>query len=338
MYSPDEAHLKQIAAKKALSFDENKDFATQQKAIREKLIELLGELPKQVPLNPVIEETTQHETFTEYRITFDVEEDVKAVCLLCFPKMKREKYPLAICLQGHTTGMHVSMKRKKFEVDNPDIGDRDIALQALEKGFVVLCLEQRGMGERRTSRDKNKPGHDGKPLCQFTSMNALLLGRTMIGERCFDISRAIDLALTYPEIDADRILVTGNSGGGTATYYAACLDERIKVAMPSCAICTFSESISNIRHCTCNYIPHIAKYMDMGDMAVCIAPRKLIVVNGLQDMSFTDKGVKECFETIKKVYTAAGAPNNCVNVSGPEGHRYYKAEAWGAFDKLVGWK
>jgi dienelactone hydrolase len=338
MYSPDGTHLAMLRDKKLLTFDENKDYAAQKKAIKEKLTELLGEMPKQVPLNPVIEETTEHETFVEHRIRFDVEENVQAICLLCIPKVKREKYPLVICLQGHGTGMHISMRRRKYPIDSVEDGDRDMALHALEKGFAALCLDQRGMGERRTDREKNKAGYEGKPLCHVTSMNALLVGRTMIGERCFDISRAIDLALTYPEIDADRILVTGNSGGGTATYYAACLDERIAAAMPSCAVCSFAESIGNMRHCVCNFIPGIAKYMDMGEMAIAIAPRPLIVVNGAKDNGFTDKGVKDVFSTIKKIYTAAGVPEKCANVTGPEGHRYYKAAAWAAFDEIVGWK
>jgi flagellar biosynthesis protein FlhA len=99
-------------------------------------------------------------------------------------------------------------------------------------------------------------------------MNALLAGRTLIGERCWDVSRAIDLALTYDEIDPDRIICTGQSGGGTATYYAACMDDRIAVAMPCCGICTFKDSIGKVPHCVCNFVPNIAKYMDMGDMVV----------------------------------------------------------------------
>jgi len=168
-------------------------------------------------------------------------------------------------------------------------------------------------------------------------MNALLVGRTLLGERCFDISRAIDLALTYPQIDGSRILLTGNSGGGTATYYASCLDERITVSMPSCAVCTFKDSLGAIKHCTCNFVPHLAQYMDMGDMAIAIAPRPLIVINGSQDNIFPKHGVDEAFETIQKVYAAAGAPDMCINTTGEGGHRYYKKEAWEAFDKLVHW-
>jgi dienelactone hydrolase len=168
-------------------------------------------------------------------------------------------------------------------------------------------------------------------------MNALMVGRTMIGERVWDVSRAIDLALTYPEIDGERILCTGNSGGGTTTYYAAAMDERIKVAMPSCAVCTFKSSICNIYHCVCNYIPRISKYMEMGDVAAAIAPRKLIVINGKLDNIFPQAGVEECFDTIKAIYTAAGVPDHCALATGEGGHRYYAAEAWGAFDAMSDW-
>ena len=168
-------------------------------------------------------------------------------------------------------------------------------------------------------------------------MNALMVGRTLIGERCWDVSRAIDLALTYPEIDGERILCTGNSGGGTATYYAAAMDERIKVAMPSCAVCTFKSSICNIYHCVCNYIPRISKYMEMGDIAAAIAPRRLIVINGKLDSIFPQAGVEECFDTIKAIYTAAGVPERCALATGQSGHRYYAAEAWSAFDAMSDW-
>lgn len=336
MYSPDNGHFIALKSKPLLAFDEKLDYETQRAKIKEKLFELLGDMPEKVPLDPQVENTVEHDTFTEYRISFAVEPEVRAISVLCIPKGLKEKCPLAICLQGHSRGMHISMGRKIYEGDDPFGGDRDVALQALERGYAALCLEQRGMGERRTELDWNKDDN-GAPRCHITTMAALLVGRTMIGERCWDVSRAIDLALTYPEIDPERIMCTGNSGGGTTTFYAACFDERIKVAMPSCAVCTYKDSIGSIRHCVCNFIPGIAKYMDMGDIAIAIAPRKLIIVNGIKDGIFPDKGVHETFETVKKIYAAAGVPNNCALATGPEGHRYYKKEAWEAFDSIVDW-
>ena len=338
MYSPDGGHEIFINQKPKLAFDENKDFVIQKEQIKKKLAELLGEMPERVELNPVTEYQKEAENYTEYRIRFDVEKEVQAVCLLCIPKLGREKYPLVICLQGHGKGMQVSMGRT-YGDDPADDGDRNIAIQALEHGFAALCLEQRGMGERRTIKVQHKEDliHDnGETRCDVTAMTAIMYGRTIIGERCWDISRAIDLALTFPQIDGEQIICTGNSGGGTATYYAACMDERIKVAMPSCAVCSFKESIQAMRHCPCNYIPNIATYMDMGDMAIAIAPRKLIVIAGKEDIGFLYPGVQEAYATIEKIYQAAGVPENCALVIGEEGHRYYKKAAWEAFDKMEG--
>lgn len=336
MYSPDGAHLREFEKKPILAFDKTKDFELQRAAIKQKLTELLGKMPQKVDANPTVEYKTEHEKFTEYRISFDVEKDVRAVCILCIPKLGKEKYPLCIVVQGHGTGMHISMGRKKYDTDNPEAGDRDNAIQAIERGYAALCLEQRGMGERRTELiSESKKNDGGKPRCQVSAMQALLFGRTLIGERVWDVSRAIDLALTYPEIDGDKIMCTGNSGGGTTTFYAACMDERIKVAMPSCSVCTFKHSLGHIAHCTCNFIPHIAEYMDMGDMATLIAPRKLVIVYGEQDNIFLKEGVLETYETVKNIYSAANVCDNCALARGDEGHRYYKKQAWEAFDKVT---
>ena len=128
----------------------------------------------------------------------------------------------------------------------------------------------------------------------------------------------------------------GNSGGGTATFYAACLDERISLAMPSCAVCTYKDSIAKMFHCTCNFIPNIAKFFDMGDLGGLIAPRPLIVVHGIADTIFPDEGVKEAFETIKELYAAAGVPDRCRLVTGPEGHRFYADLSWPVVHELIG--
>jgi len=340
MYNPDLCHNDILQQKPLMAFDAVKDYQTQAKAIKEKIMECLGDVPQKVALEPVVEATEEHETYMEYRVRFNTEKDNQAISILCIPKKasKEHPVPLAVCVQGHGTGMHVSMGRKIYPSDHPEDGERDVAIQALERGYATISLDQRGMGERRTEAPGNfnpKEPDDGEPRCNHTAMNALLLGRTLLGERCFDISCAIDLALTYPEIDPERILCTGNSGGGTATYYAACYDERIKVAMPSCAVCTFKDSIGAMMHCPCNYVPGLGKYLDMGDMAAAIAPRALVVINGLKDPIFPKNGVDETAETIRAIYEAAGVPDRFINVTGEGGHRYYKERAWYGFEQVT---
>lgn len=347
-FSSDLCHEERLRnMKPALAFNAEAPYEPWSKAVKEKLTELLGDMPERVPLNVRIEWEKEHDTFIEKRILFDVEAYTTVPCHLWVPKSAKKPCPVIICLQGHTTGMHISMDRKihpsDFELED---GDRDFAVQVIREGYAALVLEQRGFGERFSEKSMIPPalakaretGLYDRTSCYYPSMTALLQGRTMLGERVWDVSRAIDMIEQLPELDSENVACLGHSGGGTATYYAACMDERIKIAISSCAICTFIESISIKRHCSCNYVPNMAKYMDMGEMAACIAPRKLIMVSGEQDEGFFIKGARDAYSVIEKIYDKAGSPDNCRMIVGPLGHRFYADLTWDVFAEMSGWK
>ena len=214
-------------------------------------------------------------------------------------------------------------------------GDRDFALQAVREGYAALVMEQRCFGERRDMRvDSARHYSNG---CQHASMAALLLGRTMIGERVWDVSRAIDALAEFLELDLSKIGCMGNSGGGTITYFAACLEPRITIAMPSCYVCSFKRSIARIDHCGDNYIPGFLRWFDLADVACLIAPRPLVVVAGETDANFPLAGVREAYSGIEEIYQAAGAEANCRLVIGSGGHRFYAAQSWPEFRALAAW-
>ena len=161
-------------------------------------------------------------------------------------------------------------------------------------------------------------------------MRAILVGRTIIGERVWDIMKLIDLLQTEFQdvIDKDKIMCMGNSGGGTATTYVSALDERIKISVPSCAVARYADSIAAMLHCECNYVPRISHFFDMGDLCAMVAPRPLVVVTGTNDSIFPVNSAKECVVEGKKVYDALGVGENIVHVIGAEGHRFYADDAW----------
>jgi cephalosporin-C deacetylase-like acetyl esterase len=337
VFAPESCHeyLYEIIPR-SLGFDLARDFAAWSQDVDAKLRELIGVLPERVPLNVRREYEREHETFRETRFLFSAEARADVPCHLLIPQNGQAPFPVVICLQGHTTGMHISLGRPKVEGDEESIaGDRDFALQAICEGYAALVMEQRCFGERKDIRppERAPAGH----TCHHAAMSALLLGRTMIGERVWDVSRAIDALQEFPEIDTGRIGCMGNSGGGTITYFASCLDQRISIGMPSCYVCTFRDSIGMIDHCPDNYIPGILRYFEMGDLACLIAPRPLVVVAGRQDEIFPIQGVKETFDTIKQIYEAAGAPDRCRLVIGEDGHRFYADLAWPVFRELAGW-
>jgi hypothetical protein len=144
----------------------------------------------------------------------------------------------------------------------------------------------------------------------------------------WDTSRLIDWAIARDDVDASAIAITGNSGGGTTSLFAAACDERIRVAVPSCCFCTFAASIGSIHHCECNYVPGILRLAEMHDVAGLAAPRALRVVAGEEDSIFPIAPARGAFERLEGIYAAAGAAGRCSLYVGPGGHRYYKAGAW----------
>ena len=127
----------------------------------------------------------------------------------------------------------------------------------------------------------------------------------------------------------------GNSGGGTTTFYAACYDKRIRLAMPSCAVCTYDDSIMAMYHCPCNFVPNIRKYFDMGDLGGLIVPRPMVVVCGKDDPIFPLHGVKKSFDVIKKAYKKMGKEDLCRLVIGDGGHQFFPEDAWPVAKKLL---
>ena len=57
--------------------------------------------------------------------------------------------------------------------------------------------------------------------------------------------RAVDYLLSRPDVDRERINITGTSGGGTQTALLGALDERIKVIIPSCYITALPMRVEN---------------------------------------------------------------------------------------------
>jgi hypothetical protein len=142
------------------------------------------------------------------------------------------------------------------------------------------------------------------------------------------MSRLIDWALKTLPVDPGKIIMTGNSGGGTVTLFAAACDTRISVAIPASYFCTFTGSIGAMRHCECNYVPHIMELGEMADVAGLIAPRPFCAIQGIKDAIFPIGESRKSFNHLQQIYAAAGVPGNCELYEGPEGHRYYKAGAW----------
>lgn len=312
----------------------DEDIVKWQREAKEKLSELLGlDKLKKCDNNFNIEYEMSENGVTEIRFTFQTENGYNVPCHMLIPE-NVEKPPIMICLQGHTKGMHVSLGVEKFAEDCGAMEkDQNFCVRAVNEGFAAIAMEQRNFGE--VSFDY---GLGWLPPCTYSGLSALTLGRTTIGERVWDVMRLIDLLYEKfsDKFDFDNLGCMGNSGGGTATAYAAALDERIKISVPSCAMCAFDASINAVPHCVCNYIPHIAEFFEMNDIISMTYPRNYVQVSGLEDRDFPIEGCRRIFNEGKKVYSDNGLGDKCIMVEGNGGHRFYADDTWPHIHRLTG--
>jgi dienelactone hydrolase len=303
------------------------DVPVWQRRLRRKLATLVGDWPpERVPLRPRSLWKRAHALGTIEKVVFTAEPHADVPAYVCLPRDAKPPYTFMVCLQGHSTGMHnsIAVQRDDNSLPHEVAGDRDFALGCMQRGIAALCIEQRSFGERREQKQAQVSTHG----CHDATMQALMLGRTLLGERVYDVDRGIDYLLARGDADPKRIGVMGNSGGGTISLFSAALLPRIAFAMPSCYFCTFRDSVMSIYHCADNYVPGLLKVAEMADIAGLFAPKPMVIVAGLHDTIFPIGATRKAFRDLKRIYAAAGANDRCHLVVGPEGHRFYADLAW----------
>jgi dienelactone hydrolase len=237
-------------------------------------------------------------------------------------------HPVVLAVHGHgQAGKETYVGRYDDEEAREKIarGERDIAVQAVKRGYAAIAPDMRGFGELA-----DREHGDG---CRTLQLHAQLFGRSLVGDRVWDVTRLLDFVEARDALDGDSIAITGNSRGGTVSLFAAAADERVDVAVPSSYFCTFEDSIASVRHCGCNYVPGVLELGELYDIAGLIAPRPFLAINGRADEIFPIEGARRAFDRLEEIYGAAGAADRCEFYEGAGGHRYYKDGAWPFVEK-----
>jgi dienelactone hydrolase len=282
------------ASAPALAFRRGRDVDVWQAELRARLLAILA-IPARPggPLEPRVERDEGNARHTMDRIRYTAEPGEVVSGFLLRPRAAPRPPPVMICLQGHSPGMHISIGRAQNEREKQSIaGGRDLALQAVDRGWAALVIEQRGFGVRA------EPG----VRCHDAALRALHRGRPLTGQRVLDVMRAIDFAATQPDLDLTRVGCMGNSTGGTVSFYAACVEPRISLAVVSCSFCTFEDSWLSLPHCACGYLPGIVPVADMPDLAGLIAPRRLLIVAGKKDELARFEGVERGYRHAREIF------------------------------------
>src|SRR6185295_2023642 len=67
---------------------------------------------------------------------------------------------------------------------------------------------------------------------EFESPREQLWSFGNLGLQLWNSIRAIDFLQSLPDVDPQRLVMTGESGGGTQTFLTTAVDERIRYSVP----------------------------------------------------------------------------------------------------------
>ncbi len=290
-----------------------------QRQLRRRVLECLGKPnPRPCALDPVVTSTDETPDFVRRHVVIRAEPDVDVPLYVLVPKRAKPPYRPIIAVHGHGTWGHhpvagVYDPKVPAQVEMVRLHNYDYGAQLARAGFLVFCPCSRAHGDRMEPADlkqqAREPENQYLSSCLEVSKAMILLGRSLIGARVFDIGRVIDYINTQPEPNTGRIGMVGLSGGGTVTTFAAATDRRIAAAVIQGYMCTFRASILAMPHCLCNHIPGLLRWAEMHDVGGLIAPRPLLVVSGTKDPIFPVSAVRTACREIRRIYQTLSVPD-----------------------------
>lgn len=323
------------------------EIAAWQMTLRSELARLLGLTPApasatHVPRDAQVIETAALDAYTRELVVLPIAPGEHMPCHVLIPRDIAPPHRPVIALHGHGTWAArplIGQASSPGEAAFIRLLNYDYAHQLALRGFMVFVPVLRGFGERMEDPPLREVHDPADPeawvsSCKYEAVNALMLGKTLLGLRVADILRLIDYIRARPEPMAETLGCAGLSGGGTITLFAAALDERITCAVISGYLNTFRDSIMAMDHCLCNFVPGIVNYAEMPDIAGLIAPRPLLIESGLRDPIYPIAGARKAFAYLQRIYGDLGASER-LDADFFEGeHRWSGAKA---YDWLGAW-
>ncbi|MFT7644159.1 MAG: hypothetical protein ACI9G1_005925 [Pirellulaceae bacterium] len=299
-YHSEAAAIEQLARMSAAYSDLE---GWQQRAVKLRKQILVGAnldpLPPRTPLNPVVHKKREYEGYSVESAAFEARPGFFVYGSLYRPLGRKGKFPAVLCPHGHAGGPAGGRYRA-------DQQNRCATLARM--GAVVFSYDMIGYGDSQ---------HLG---WQHGHGQALTL-------QTWSSIRAIDFVQSLPDVDENRIGVTGCSGGGTQTFLLTAVDERVKVSAP---VVMVSAHFFGGCHCESGMPIHKTAELETNnaEIAALTAPRPLLLVSVGGDWTKNTPKVEAPY--IQNVFKLFGSDANFQNAHFPNqkhGYQYMKRQA-----------
>lgn len=305
------------------------DLLALQKQLRDQILKMIGGLPtEKTPLNARITGRIQMQSFHIEKLIFESLPGIYVTALVYVPEDATNKHPAVLVPSGHSANGKVYYQK--------------LCQHLVQRGYVAINWDAVGQGERSQFWDAKKNKSRYNLICAEHAVLgnlAYLAGANLARWEIWDGIRAVDYLLTRPDVDPERISITGTSGGGTQTAYIAALDPRIKVAAPSCFITALPMRVFNRIFQDPDSDPEqdlygiISNGVDHPGLLLMMYPRPVFISAAVLDF-FPIEGTHKTYREVEQLYARFGHGDRIGVHEGYHGHQYSDENQEAAIDFL----
>ncbi len=220
--------------------------------------------PTRTPLNPVIHGRRDMGEYTVEKVYFESMPGFFVAGNLYRPKTVSGKVPAVLFAHGHWTDARLSeatpaelRQELATGAERFETGGRSrfqsLCVQLARMGCVVWQWDMLGNSDsQQISMEtahrfaKQRPEMNSVENWGLFSPQAEAHLQSIMGLQTWNSVRSLDFVLGLPEVDPQRIAMTGASGGGTRTMLLAAIDPRVALSFPAVMVSTAMQG-----GCTC---------------------------------------------------------------------------------------
>jgi len=275
--------------------------------LHEQFLDMLGlwPLPERTPLHATVTGSVDRDPVVVELLHYQSKPGLYVTANVYRPKAAKGKLPAVLYVCGHT-GRGRDGNKTAFQ---------DHGMWFARNGYVCMIVDTLQLGEVAGKH------HGTYNLDRFWWHSR---GYTPAGVECWNGMRGIDYLCSRPDVDAEKIGVTGISGGGATTVWVAAADPRVKVAIPVSGMSDLESYVANRvinGHCDCMFAMNTYGW-EWTTIAALIAPRPMLFANSDTDPIFPMDGNRRIVDRLKRAYTLYGKADAIDEYVSKGGHDY----------------
>lgn len=277
---------------------------SQKRTLRRQLLKSWGGFPQEpCPLEPRILDTVKRDGYRIEKLVIQTRPGILMTANAYVPD-GGGRHAAVLCVHGHW----------RLAKSMPVVQARCHGLAKL--GFFVLMVDAFGAGERGLAPAL------GEYHGEMVAATLFPAGLPLSGLQVYENMRAVDYLQSRPEVDPERIGITGASGGGNQTMYAGAYDERFKCVVPTCSVGTY-QAYLGAACCLGEVVPGAMSYTEEWGVLSLVAPRGLMLINATRDsFQFSVGEAKKSLEKARRVFRLFNVEDNARHAVFESRHDY----------------